>query len=185
MVQLFDDATHEFYSQLIRLVFILCAVDEGFDANLRRETVKCHVYDGFTHAPRINGVHDEFGDGVENFGVHSGNAIGDGVNEVRVIAFPNDRGGLEARPELLHGVSHEDGSVCELIILEDEPFLFDNGSQLGEVLNVLMVFHEVLKQLLVVGIQLEFVWLEKNDPAVVVRRIVDEVGVDFHFTVHV
>ena len=27
MIQLFDDAAHEFYSQLIRLVFILCAVD--------------------------------------------------------------------------------------------------------------------------------------------------------------
>ena len=48
-------------------------------------------------------------------------------------------------------------------------------SQFGEVLDVFVVLHEVLKQLLVVGVELQFVGLEKDDPAVVVGGIVDKV----------
>ena len=50
--------------------------------------------------------------------MHSGDAVGDGVDEVGVRSFPNDGRGLEALPQLLHGVAHAFRYRYELIILE-------------------------------------------------------------------
>ena len=58
-------------------------------------------------------------------------------------------------------------------------------SKFGEVLNVFVVFHQVLQELLVIGIELEFVWFKENDPTIVVSRVVYQVRVDFHFAIDV